>query len=49
MENCKARQYNDQMICGQCGLQWDIDDEDPPKCMGVGEKTIKEIKQDLTK
>ena len=31
---CKARQYGDTMQCGQCGLQWDLDDQDPPSCRG---------------
>lgn len=30
--NCKARQYSDQMHCGYCGLQWDVNDPEPPKC-----------------
>lgn len=30
--NCKGRQYSDQMICGACGLQWDINDPEPPEC-----------------
>lgn len=29
---CKARQYNDQMLCGRCGLQWDVGDPEPPAC-----------------
>lgn len=29
---CKAKQYNDQMICGYCGTQWDVDDPEPPQC-----------------
>jgi len=28
---CKAYQASDQMIC-QCGLQWDMNDPDPPEC-----------------
>lgn len=31
MNNCKARQYNDQMMC-PCGLAWDVGDEDAPVC-----------------
>ena len=31
---CKARQYGDQMICGKCGLQWDVNDPDAPECNG---------------
>lgn len=30
---CDARQYSDQMICGTCGLQWDINDPEPPECV----------------
>lgn len=33
--NCKARQYSDQMICGTCGLAWDVNDPEPPKCNPV--------------
>lgn len=29
---CEARQYSDQMHCGHCGLQWDMNDLDPPEC-----------------
>lgn len=29
---CKAIQYSDQMQCGQCGLAWDVNDDDPPAC-----------------
>jgi dihydrofolate reductase (trimethoprim resistance protein) len=29
---CDARQYSDQMICGTCGLQWDVNDLEPPEC-----------------
>lgn len=29
---CTARQHNDQMCCGRCGLQWDVNDPEPPKC-----------------
>lgn len=29
---CHARQYSDQMICGPCGLQWDVNDTDAPRC-----------------
>lgn len=32
MKNCSAYQASDQMICGPCTLQWDMNDEDPPKC-----------------
>lgn len=29
---CEARQYSDQMLCDRCGLQWDVNDPDPPEC-----------------
>ena len=30
---CRAYQTSDQMMC-PCGLQWDINDPDPPSCGG---------------
>ena len=35
MTDCKARQYSDQMLCDKCGLQWDMNDPDPPECNPV--------------
>lgn len=32
---CEARQYSDQMHCGRCGLQWDMNDDDPPECAQI--------------
>ena len=32
---CTARQYSDQMQCGQCGLCWDVNDPGPPACVSV--------------
>lgn len=32
MTTCQARQYSDQMLCGKCGLAWDVNDQDRPKC-----------------
>lgn len=29
---CEARQYSDQMLCDRCGLQWDVNDPEPPEC-----------------
>jgi ribosomal protein S27AE len=29
---CQARQHSDQMLCGRCGLGWDVNDPDPPAC-----------------
>lgn len=50
---CEARQHSDQMICVKCGLVWDTNDPDPPKCKPQGgktdarEKALKEIKEVL--
>lgn len=29
---CVSRRMGDQYQCGKCGLQWDVKDEDRPKC-----------------
>lgn len=29
---CEARQHSDQMMCGRCGLAYDVNDPDPPQC-----------------
>lgn len=34
---CSARQYSDQMHCGRCALQWDVNDPAPPQCMPAAE------------
>lgn len=34
---CKARRYSDQMICYTCGLQWDINDPEPPACETISQ------------
>lgn len=47
---CKAMQCNDQMICGRCGLQWDVNDPMPPACLTGEElaaKTCNEIYKEL--
>ena len=33
--NCQARQYGDQMMCAPCGLNWDVNDPEPPECRKV--------------
>jgi hypothetical protein len=35
MTACLARQYSDQMLCGLCGLAWDVNDPEPPECETV--------------
>ena len=34
---CHARQYSDQMMCGPCALQWDVNDPHPPRCQIAGQ------------
>ena len=29
---CKARQYSDEMVCHECNLRWDVNDQYPPDC-----------------
>lgn len=29
---CRSRRVGDQMLCGFCGLSWDMTDPEPPKC-----------------
>lgn len=36
---CQARQYGDQIICAACGLNWDMNDPDPPQCRPVDKRT----------
>lgn len=30
--NCKAQQYSDQMVCKECDLMWDMNEQSPPYC-----------------
>lgn len=30
---CEAIQCSDQKVCNRCGLIWDMNDLDPPKCL----------------
>lgn len=49
--NCKARQHSDQMIWGRCGLEWDVNDPDPPACLTaqeLGNRTIEQIREGLS-
>ena len=41
--NCQARQYGDQMICAPCGLNWDVNDPEPPECRKV-DRRLKAVK-----
>lgn len=41
MRGCSARQYSDQKQCDRCGLIWDMNDPDPPKC-----KTDEELRRE---
>ena len=31
---CRAIQYSDEMHCAKCVLRWDVNDPDPPGCLG---------------
>ena len=54
LTTCQARQYSDQMICEKCGLQWDVNDPEPPECITPetlrrqrGRKALETIKRIL--
>lgn len=38
---CQARQYGDQLICAACGLNWDVNDPEPPQCHTFDARTRK--------
>lgn len=40
MTTCAARQYSDQMHCAKCGLTWDMNDPEPPKCVTVADREL---------
>lgn len=44
--NCQARQYGDQMICAPCGLNWDVNDPEPPECRKV-DRRLKVAKESV--
>jgi len=45
-KNCKALQYSDQMLCGACGLAWDVNDEDPPECKPVARTALEQWREE---
>ena len=50
--SCKARQYSDQKRCERCNLTWDMNDDDPPKCLTtheIGQRCLDRLKQELKK
>lgn len=44
--NCQARQYGDQMMCAPCGLNWDVNDPEPPECRKV-DRRLKSVKDSV--
>lgn len=36
---CQARQYGDQLMCAACGLNWDVNDPEPPACRPTDRRT----------
>ena len=44
-DKCEARQYSDQMCCTKCGLNWDVNDEDPPACKTEAEFDLKKLRR----
>lgn len=46
-KKCKAYRRNDQLICDRCGLIWDVNDTDPPKCFDIASNELAKIKEML--
>lgn len=44
---CKAKRYNDQMMCDECTSAWDVNDVDAPACKKrqLGNETIATLLQ----
>lgn len=48
---CDATSQGQSMFCASCGLQWDLNDPDPPQCMQENlskheiNKRLKELKE----
>lgn len=42
---CNARVIGDQYHCDSCGLQWDLNDPDPPEC---NPRTMQGVNQFIT-
>lgn len=43
MDHCKARRESDEMFCAACGLRWDMNDPEPPKCQPKHEPLVRLI------
>jgi len=43
MDHCKAYQQSDEMVCSDCGLRWDVNDPEPPKCQPRREPLVRLI------
>ena len=37
--DCQASRYGDQLICAACGLNWDVNDPEPPTCRTYDRRT----------
>lgn len=44
---CQARRVGDQMQCGRCGKQWDVNDPERPPCDSAGEVAIRQMREML--
>lgn len=49
MSRCGSRRENDQLVCRQCGLAWDVNDPDPPACRMPPTETPKAREPKLSK
>ena len=47
--HCQARRVGDQMQCGRCGKQWDVNDPERPQCDSAGEVAIRQMREMLAR
>ena len=47
--HCQARRVGDQMQCGRCGKQWDVNDPERPLCDSAGEVAIRQMREMLAR
>ncbi len=45
LTHCSATRCNEQMQCGTCGTEWDVDDTDPPECKYKLEEKLKKLRE----
>lgn len=42
---CDAKRNGDEMHCHRCGLQWSVNDNEPPSCVPAGTLAIAKMRR----